>query len=151
MVIGGVVLQFFRDVSVVFQHGTAAGNIDHDGVELLAGEGSSILVHESDGRFCGTRMIVNGAAAGLGGGDDDVAAILLQDSGCCPVDMAEHGIGDAADEQSDFCAWFSDGGQECWQRWFAGSQSGELVVQSLNFGGQQFCESAAAEECIEPE
>ena|GEM_PF-2424487 len=94
---------------------------------------------------------MDGAAAGLCGGNDDVTAILLQDSGCRPVYMAEHGIGDAADEQSDFGASLSDCGQEGWQWWFAGAQSGKLVVQSLNFGGQQSCESAVSEQFVESE
>lgn len=67
------------------------------------------------------------------------------------MNVAEHGISDAADEQSNCCAALSDSGEEVWQGWFAGSQFGQLVVQSLNFCGQQSGESTASEQLIEIE
>ncbi|GDX93503.1 hypothetical protein LBMAG46_35120 [Planctomycetia bacterium] len=63
--IGAVVVQFFGDMSVVFQHGAAAGDVDDDGIEFPGIEGCGILVHETDGWFCGTGVIVNRSAAGL--------------------------------------------------------------------------------------
>lgn len=65
------------------------------------------------------------------------------------MDMSEHGICYAADEQSDCCSTLPDGGQEVGQGWFAGSKSGQLVVQSLDFCGQQSCEATASEQAIE--
>ena len=121
--IAGLV-QFFGDVSIVFQHRAAAGDVDNDGIQLLSVECCGVLLHQRDCWLGGTRVVVDGAAAGLGRGDHDVAAILLQHSSGGPVDMPEHGISDTTDKQSYCCPTFSNSGKKSGQGGLAGLQSG---------------------------
>ena len=78
----------------------------------LVSKRGEILVGELLGRFAGAGVEVDRAAADLRCGHVHVAAVLLQHAGRGPVDVAEHGVADAAGEEGDRGTAAADGRQE---------------------------------------
>ena len=127
---GGERLALFRTgvvpvMAVVFEHRTAAGDVDDHPIDVV--EGGDIGIGESSSRLARTGMQVNRPAALLRARNDDVATVLLQHPGRRPMRLAEHHVGHATGEKRDPRTTPSDRRQELRQRRFFRELSGERV------------------------
>jgi len=99
-------------VTIVFEHGTAAGDVDDDGIDAAGVESCGVFVGHfaCGGAAAGVEM--DRTATGLILRNDDVASILLEDAGGGPIGLAKECIADAAGEEGDTGAAAAFGGDE---------------------------------------
>ena len=123
-------------VAVVFEHRPAAGDVVDDRVEPVGLESGAVLVGELACRLARAGVEVNRPAADLRWRHVDVAAVVLQHAGRGPIDVAEHRVADAADEQRDRGPALADGGQELRQRAFVALRRRQHVDHPPQIGAE---------------
>ena len=101
------------------------------------GNAARFCVGELAGRLAGAGVKVDRAAARLRARHEDVAAVLLQHAGGGPVDVAEHGVADAAGEQRHRRPPPADRRQELGQRPFVAPRRRQHVDHPPQLRRQQ--------------
>ena len=85
--------------AVLLHHRPAARVVDHDRIVAVELEGNQIGVGHPPGAAAVAGVEMDRPAAALLGRNEHVAAVLLQDAQRGPMDVAEHRVGHATDEE----------------------------------------------------